>query len=348
MRLIVFVFVFFSGAVLAQDGSYSVYLVGDAGEDTTSGHALLMLKRQLDKDPRSAVIFLGDNVYPSGFSNNSPKSRLHLESQLNILKKYKGRVYFIPGNHDWDAQRRRGLDKVKQQKMHIDNYLQNNSAVVNKEDGCFFPAEGLPGPVSVMLNEKLRLIMIDTQWFLHFHKKNKIGSKKQTVKIFYERLDSLLRLSSGNGEQVIIAAHHPVYTNGSHARRMQPWRFMVNCTPFKILGFCGLDRLFSQDIYQPGYRRMRSRLLASMKEYNNIIYASGHDHNTQCFKEEGKRFIVSGNGSKVTKLRKKKRFDSVFQDDQLTGFVKLEFSEDKKITTKIYRVGMDVKLLEAY
>jgi hypothetical protein len=340
-------FCFISLVASAQTAPvFQVYLVGDAGEEEVSGKALLMLEEQLLANPNSAVVFLGDNVYPSGFSYKDENSKLHLESQLNILRKYKGQAYFIPGNHDWDKQRRKGLQKIKEQQKYVDEFLQKNSTIANKDQRAFFPADGLPGPESVMLNDKLRLIMFDTQWFLHFHKKNKLGTQKQTVTMFYKQMDSLLEYSGSHGQQVLITAHHPMYTNGEHSRKLQPWRFFVNCTPFKIFGYCGLDRLFSQDLYQPGYKRMRKRMLECLNKHPDIIYASGHEHNVQYFKEKNGNYIVSGNGSKTSALRKRKRFESFFQDDSTTGFVKLEYFPDGKIVTSIHRVGMDVKVME--
>lgn len=348
MKKFLFILFLFPVFPLASQtgNSFQVYLIGDAGEETTSGGALLMLQEQLLADPNSAVVFLGDNVYPAGFSYKDAGSKLHLESQLSILKNYKGQAYFIPGNHDWDKQRRNGLKKIKEQQMYVDEYLKKNSSLANRNERVFLPAGGLPGPASVMLNEQIRLITIDTQWFLHFHKKNKTGTKKETIAAFYKQLDSLLSYSESKEQQVLIAAHHPMFTNGEHSRKLQPWRFFVNCTPFKVFGFCGLDRLFSQDLYQPGYRKMRKRMLQCLSAHSNIIYASGHDHNVQYFKKENGAYIVSGNGSKTSHLRKKKRFDSLFQDDSSTGFVKLEYAPDKKIKTVIYRVGTDQKVLE--
>jgi predicted phosphodiesterase len=344
-----FVSLFFCLSLSAQkDASFSIYLVGDAGEDTIAGKALLILQEQLESDPNSAVVFLGDNVYPSGFSLKDHSSKLRLESQLKILKNYKGQVYFIPGNHDWDAQRRKGHVKIKEQQVYVNEYLRKNSNVLNKEQGCFFPKDALPGPETVMLNDSLRLIMIDTQWFLHFHKKNKTGSTKQTTTTFYERMDSLLAYSVSEGQQVIVAGHHPMLTNGEHSRKMQPWRFLVNYTPFRIFGLFGLDRLFSQDISQAPYKRMRKRMMASFDKYNNIVYVAGHEHNVQCFNSGKVHYIVSGNGSKSSHLKSKKLFDSFFQDDSSTGFVKLEYFTDKRVITSIYRVTEEVKVLEGY
>jgi hypothetical protein len=331
----------------AQERSFSVYLIGDTGEDTIAGKALLMLKKELIADTNSAVVFLGDNIYPSGFSKKKPGSVKRMDAQLHILDNYKGWAYFIPGNHDWDAQRRKGYKKILEQEEYINNYVKNTS-VFNKDQSAFLPAGALPGPASVLLTNHLRLIIIDTQWFLHAYKKGKKGSKKHTKETFYLRLDSLLAYSKMNDQQVIITAHHPIFTNGEHSRKIQPVRFLVTYTPFRIFGFGGLDRLLSQDLSQVRYRKMRRRMLKNFDRYDNITYASGHDHNLQLFKENGNRYIVSGCGSKISPLRRRKLFKSYFEDDSSTGFVKLEFFENNKIVTSIYRVGKDVTVMEGY
>ena len=327
---------------------YSVYLIGDAGEDTIPGKALMMLKEELLIHPNSAVIFLGDNVYPSGLIADNKTSVKHLESELQILNDYKGQVYFLPGNHDWQAQGPKGLKRLADQQTYVEAYLKNKTATINKNNSTFLPQNGLPGPETVMLENKLRLIIIDTQWFLHYYKKNKIQSKKHTKQLFYSRLDSLLVLAKHNDEKVIITAHHPMFTNGRHSKSMQPWRFLVNKTPLQILGLIGLNRLFSEDLPQPRYKKMRNRMLKSFNQYDNIIFASGHDHNLQCFKEGSNHYIVSGSGSKKTPLQKNKKFDSVFQDDTKTGFVKIQYAADGTHTTIVYRVGEKEKLIEGF
>src|SRR5687768_11597733 len=99
--IILYLFIFFSVLLQAQNDSlYSVYLIGDTGDNIVPGKALLMLKEQLVKDSNSTVVFLGDNVYPNGLRKNNPNSVKCLESQLQLLSNYKGKAFFIPGNHD--------------------------------------------------------------------------------------------------------------------------------------------------------------------------------------------------------------------------------------------------------
>lgn len=343
-----YIFIFLCLSSFSQEVTqHKVYLIGDAGEDTIPGKALLLLKDELIANPNSSVIFLGDNVYPAGFNKNDKHSVMRMDAQLQILKEYKGSAYVIPGNHDWDAQKRKGLERINEQQVYVEKYLKQSS-VKNKDSVTFSPRAGLPGPESILLSNGLRLIIIDTQWFLHFHRKEYVGSIKQTKKKFYKDLDSLLVQSKNNGEQVIIAAHHPIYTNGQHGKRKQPFRFLINCTPFQIFGLLGINRLYSQDISNPRYKKMRKQFLSTINKYDNIIYVSGHDHNLQCFKEDGNRYIISGSGSKRSHLMKHKRFNSVYQDDKTTGFIKIEYSEKKYKSTTIYRVGEKELLLEGY
>ena len=347
-KILLLLILLFSLSAFSQNtNNFSVYLIGDAGEDTVAGKALLMLKDELIKNPNSAVVFLGDNVYPCGLKCDDKNCIAHLSSQLNILKAYKGQVYFIPGNHDWNAQRTGGRKRLQNEELFVDAYLYTTS-IANKDSANFLPRNGFPGPASVMLNKHLRLITIDTQWFLHRYGKNKIGSKKNTETLFFKTLESQLNEAKTNNEQVIITAHHPMYTNGEHSKSRQPMRFLINRTPLCIFGFMGMYRLYSQDMAQPKYKRMRKRMLIIINHYNNIVYASGHDHNLQCIMGNENRFIVSGAGSKLAPLNKKKKFDSVFQDDTKTGFVKIVYENNGKHTTTIFRVGEEEKVIEGF
>lgn len=336
-------FLLFCAARSQNDLSFSLYLVGDAGEHKEPGKALLLLKEQLLSDPHSAVIFLGDNVYPSGLKKNGRDSELHLESQLQVLKEYKGQVYFIPGNHDWSAEKANGSKILANQERYVKEYLAKTS--IGNPGSTFLPANGLPGPETVLLKTGLRVVFIDTQWFLHAFKKNKIGTKKQTKELCYARLDSILNFSKQNNERVVIAAHHPLYSNGKHSKKLQPWRFLVNYTPFRIFGFMGLSRLFSQDLEQPRYKKMRNELLMIIGKHNNVVFASGHEHNLQYFKHGENHLVVSGSGSKTERLRKKDVYGSLFQDDSTTGFFKIEF-EVEKMEITVYRVGEKEKKLK--
>ncbi|MFN6945946.1 MAG: hypothetical protein ACK4ND_13440 [Cytophagaceae bacterium] len=51
---------------------------------------------------------------------------------------------------------------------------------------------------------------------------------------------------------------------------------------------------------------MKKRLVQIFKNYPNLVYAAGHDHNLQYIRKASQHYIVSGSGSKVTYVHKGK------------------------------------------
>ncbi|MBD98516.1 MAG: hypothetical protein CMO34_01625 [Verrucomicrobia bacterium] len=65
---------------------------------------------------------------------------------------------FIPGNHDWRKGKEGGYKALKRQEEYIQKAL-------NKK--VFLPSDGCSGPSTIELSDKLVLIFIDTEWWLH-------------------------------------------------------------------------------------------------------------------------------------------------------------------------------------
>jgi hypothetical protein len=336
---LILIFFCFMNTLFAQDvlSHYTVYLIGDAGKDTAQSGAVAFLKDEIEKNPNSTVVFLGDNVYPRGvekeisLKGGLSKSQKKMNAQLRIFKGFKGKVFMLPGNHDWDKCSWNGKQKVMEEASYVNTYMRENSSVDNRFSGVFYPENAGPGPHAFLLTKGLRLIILDTQWWLQqqfFHPvgKDPGQNKKATEHRFYKSLDSLLDYSRLHNEKVIMAAHHPLYSIGKHSLKKEPWRSLVNYTPFQILGLLGLNRVYMQDTEQPRYKRMKQKLLKVMAPYNNIIYACGHDHNMQFSLHDSLYHIVSGSGSMHSKLKKDRAV--LFSCKNQLGFYKLSCFAD--------------------
>ena len=170
----VLIFFCFLTSLHGQDSlsRYTVFLIGDAGKDTAQSDAIAFLKAEIGKEPNSTVVFLGDNVYPNGVSDKSnssfelSKSQKKMNAQLRIFEAFKGNVFMLPGNHDWDKCNWNGKQKVLEEAHYVNRYMRENSLVKNRSSGVFFPENAGPGPHSFLLNKGLRLIVLDTQWWL--------------------------------------------------------------------------------------------------------------------------------------------------------------------------------------
>ncbi|UPT67344.1 MAG: hypothetical protein M0D57_01205 [Sphingobacteriales bacterium JAD_PAG50586_3] len=233
---------------------------------------------------------------------DTTESERNLLCQLKIVQDYPGNVVFVPGNHDWDEGKAGGLKTIKTEQQYIEDYRSKMYPDVKKIPILFKPTAGKPGPESYLISPGIRMIALDTQWFLHFYKKDNLKDKtrKQTAEAFYNGLDSLLNYCQTHNEKALLVYHHPLFTNGGHGARKQPLRFLINYTPFQLLGLIGGNRYFVQDIPQPRFKKMRNRMLAIMGKYKGVINASGHEHYLQHYTHGDDHFIVSGSGSKLS------------------------------------------------
>lgn len=313
----------------------SVFLIGDAGGDTSkSGQVMSYLEDELKmRNPeKTAVVFLGDNIYPEGLHKKDHPLRgqdeQRINRQLDAVSEFKGELFFIPGNHDWKKGKREGLDFIKRQEDYIQDYL--NRKVFDPSDGC-------AGPKEINLGDELTLIIIDTQWWLHDYEKARGEKDDCSLRTESEFIEQFKEILKGNREkQVLVLGHHPLYSNGFHGGYFT-WRdhlFPLSrknpklWIPLPVIGsIYPFYRSFfgnRQDIPNAKYQQLRRELLLAMNEYENVVYAAGHEHNLQYLEDNHLHHIVSGAGSKGTPLRFNKQIE--FGAEHL-GLARLDYFE---------------------
>ena len=74
------------------------------------------------------------------------------------------------------------------------------------------------------------------------------------------------------------------------------------------------------------------------KKHQNVIFAGGHEHTLQLIKDSSYYYIVSGAGSKSTRVNKGKK---VLYKAQSFGFASLEISKNKNVHIDFYTVDKD-------
>ncbi len=307
----------------------NIYLVGDAGDSLNSNKILQKLEKELAKEnSTSSIIFLGDNVYPKGIFPKKGKKQDNgikkLNSQLNILKNYKGQIFFIPGNHDWYH----GIDGLKAQEKLVEKALGKNT---------FIPQNGCPLDI-IHLNKQVDVIVIDSQWYISdWNKHPEINDKCNEIKTrrkFFVELEGLINKSQD--KITLIAMHHPVISKGIHGGMSS---LKNHIFPFgkKIpLPFAGTlfqtirktSGLNSQDLQAYMYNELIHKVTTLAKEHDRIMFVSGHDHNLQYLHKNGIPQIISGAGSKksATYLGNESGFTY-----GKNGYVKLSINEAEEV-----------------
>ena len=328
----------------AQQDSFKIYLVGDAGDHIESGETLKNLHKELLGHPNSAVIFLGDNSYkdelwgivPFGFKgfDSSRNTIEKIRSQLSLVEKYKGYIYFTPGNHDWwnRTTYKKGVSKLAMEESFIKQNLKKNSTIANPGNP-FLPSGGNYGPEWVELNnQSIRLVFLDTYRIIQ------TGIKKAVIpeeeKSIFLKLDSVIREGYLRNEKVVVIGHHPVYSKGPYNRTLKhPYLFR---------------RIKASNSSFPSYLEMANRINEILHKYPGIYYVSGHIHALQYFyTSDSIHYIISGAGSKENKMSKKEivRYDASLKLNEYLlwnsgGFFELEFGRDSVNTLLYYNNGL--------
>lgn len=281
---------------------HSFYLIGDAGNlNETTFNGLSGLKVSLQKAGEGDyLIFLGDNIYPAGLVKKQDPLRAITEQrinlQLDLAKSFKGKTIFIPGNHDWYNE---GLDGLGREAGYIKNQLNDKNA--------FLPKDGCP-VASVEVSDAVQLIVIDTQWYLedwdqHPEINTRCGQIATREDFFLAVEDEI---NDNQGKTVILAMHHPMFTNGPHGSFFDAKSHLFpsgSKVPLPVVGSLanqvrGTGGIIVQDRQSRQYQNLMNRLEIIVRRADKIVMVSGHDHNLQFINDNGLTQIVSGSGSK--------------------------------------------------
>ncbi|WP_266205229.1 metallophosphoesterase [Pontibacter kalidii] len=295
---------------------HSVALLGDVGAIATDGADPVMKLAQVwqqEAGEKGTLVFLGDNLYPIGLPEVGNRHRDMAEARLNTLiqsiKSYPGQGIFLGGNHDWLKGREGGYEQLLRQEAYVQEHLQ--------QPNSYLPPQGCPGPSCLQLAEGLLLVVINTQWFVQRGLKplgGKYGCPYTDIEEFFVNLNKLLKRNSH--QRILIAAHHPLYSNAMHGGKFTIKQHIFPLTalhkrfliPLPIFGslYPFYRKMFGayEDMSHRKYKKMRKRLLRIFHRYNNLVFVGGHDHNLQHFEVQGNHYIVSGSGSKLAFVKK--------------------------------------------
>ena len=272
----------------------NVFLIGDAGlpEGTEPPKALSSMGKLFSQATEDDVLlFLGDNIYPKGIPDsiavNYEDAKFALELQTDIADTFPGTVVFMPGNHDWYS----GLDGLKEQEELVEDAL---------GDDTFLPKNGCPIE-TVEVSDDLAIIVIDTEWYIanwdDYPEINRECGEIDSREKFLEEFRD--KLSDYQDRAVVLAMHHPLFTNGPH-----DGQFKYPFNPINVLR--RTTGVVWEDLQHPLYREMTNRMITILQDFeDNVVVVSGHEHNLQYIERNEIKQIVSGAGSKITAVRQR-------------------------------------------
>jgi hypothetical protein len=321
-----------------------IVLIGDAGKLNFGRQPVIDAVRQLiPMDKNTTVIFLGDNLYKTGLPDKYlptfQAAKNVLDSQIFVAKGTQASVLFIPGNHDWSDGSIHGMDNVINQQNYING--------LGDKRVKFLPVDGCPGPEVYKISDDVIMVIYDSQWFIQKGTKPGVESDcpYKTPEEFYAELDDIV--SSNKDKLIIMASHHTLKSYGIHGGYFTLKQHIFPFTdlrpnlwiPLPVLGsvYPIARGVFGtpEDLKHPDYAGLIKNVEKITAGNPNIIFAAGHEHNLQLIKDSSNYYIVSGAGSKNTRVSKGK--DALYVADSL-GFATIEISKNKNVHIDFYTV----------
>jgi hypothetical protein len=347
----------------------SVFFIGDAGApelpDTRTGSAealvdpvLVALQRDAAKQvaklgpDRTAVVVLGDNIYPSGLDLPGEPGRAHgirvLEAQIAAIGEAQG--LFTLGNHDWDqGSDGRGWDVANSQVEFMASRAPNIS--IHPPDTC-------AGPDVVDFGETLRFVFLDL-WAAIYQVDHPDHSGQTHCELkagdgtIAKRIEEIF--ADSHDRDVILVTHAPMMTSGPHGGYF-PWREHVFplrvfhrdlWIPLPVIGsIFPLSRILGvtdTDMMSANYRSYIDQAKELFQPGMPTLVAAGHEHSLQVHVDPtGVLHAVSGAGS-VEKVDFVRAMNSDLMSLAAPGYMRLDTYEDKKKRLNVFALDDDMQ-----
>jgi hypothetical protein len=224
-----------------------------------------------------------------------------LRSQVEVVTRAHASGYFVLGNHDWKGEGNRAA-AARQQEWYIDS-VGAGAAALKPHGGC-------PGPSVVDVGQRLRLVLLDTEWWLQRRPWPPAPIPGCSTSSESEIVDSLRQaVQSAAGRLVVVAAHHPLATGGVHGGyfgwkdHLFPLRIVVPglWLPLPLLGSlypaARQHGISNEDTSSRAYQRLIAAFRRAFAGAQPALYAAGHEHNLQVIAEGTAQLeLVSGAG----------------------------------------------------
>jgi len=326
-----------------------VILIGDAGEmDSQQTFVLRNAASKIIKG-KTTVLYLGDNIYPTGMglpgSKEEEQTKNILRTQYTPMRKAGAPVYFIPGNHDWDRMGPLGLAKMKRESEFL---AEQKDSLLRAA-----PANGCPDPTEISISDNLVVLAFDSEWWLYLYNKDNptADCDCKTNDEIQARFSELLY--KNRNKVILLADHHPFESYGHHGGSYIFMDYLFPLTsvkenlyvPMPVFGalypFLRGNFDVPEDNGHPLYKTMIAMINEVFKDDPNVIHVSGHEHGLQFIRDGNFTQVVSGSGAKRAVVKKGK--NSLFAQS-IGGYVTVDQMDDKSVKFTYYANTADSTL----
>ncbi|MFC4635542.1 metallophosphoesterase [Dokdonia ponticola] len=284
----------------------SIYALANAGAYAKGSNEELLYSLKDYVSARSKeddfLIFVGDNVHDNDLTNT--RNKRQLQQQLQVSTDFKGTTLFIPGELDWNEEGIEGLESIEES---IESFY--------KEEDHFLPKNGCPLEF-IDVDATTELVLINSQWYVEDWNKFKGFNDKCEIKT-RTQFKAILAdgLRKARHKTIIIAMHHPLYTNGVYGGEIPAEVVYRPTAENAFIPGAGIAWAFlrsqgglsKQDRYNPLMNELMSAIELALLEAPRAIILSGHERVMQYIDHDNIKQVIAGTASSVKPGRLSKR-----------------------------------------
>lgn len=309
--------------------AHNVYLLSNLESLSATAPELDAIQQHLNNDNNDFTIIInGDFVDKNGLGTKPEQGDLDKLDRLIEIAGDRGKIIFIPGDREWDNGGKRGLKKVKALEKYLESKLGKGNVI--------FPQKGCLGPGIIDIGEHLRIVAINTQWFLE----ENIGPEEEDAdcgllnetEFWFEIEDAI---GDSENRNVIIAGHHPVLSFGQYAGYKLAKKHLSPPIVGSFIAGYHQNVGGKRDLSQRRLKAYASRMLHLTQRFSGAIFISGHEYDTQVLFKNDTYHINSGAFAKGRPVGREK--ETLYRQKQ-PGFAKLIFEEDGNVSVQVYEI----------
>ena len=280
----------------------------------------------LSSNEAFTLILLGD------IKQNDTQKKNALFNFLHQVEKMNGKILAVAGDGDWDNSGEFGLDSVadltKKFKKEFDHKV-------------FLPKNGCPGPKVTDIGDNIRIIALNSQWWLHpYRKVLDIDSDCKFITPSQIKDELEEAIEEAEGRQVLLVTHHPLISGGVYGgtanlkEHLFPFKHdQPNNTtflPFYGTFYHNFRRNIgnSQDMSSTVYHKFVKDIESVLINHTNVIICSAHEYDIEVVKTNHNFQLISG---ALLKSSKVKNVTGTMFATKEAGIIQLSISNESTI-----------------
>ncbi|MFT5748258.1 MAG: hypothetical protein ACI920_003653 [Saprospiraceae bacterium] len=287
---------------------------------------------------RKTIIFTGDFLDENGLEKVPTQTELAKLDKLLELGQTANQVFFLPGDCEWNNTKTGGLDKL----IRLDNLIKEKVGkdILLSDNGC-------PGPKDVDISENLVMMSINSPWLVHPFSdrpdEEDVECNLLNETAFWSEIEDVLK--DAEGKNVIIAAHHPIYSFGQFAGyKLTKQHFLPPVIGSFVAGY-HQNVGTTKDLAHAGFDLYSQRILKLMTRYPSVVFVSGHEYDLQGHFKGSGYHLNSGAIGKTTPTSSSK---STFYNDRHQGFIKLKYSPNGAVEMDVFKISKDATIQSVF